>query len=189
MNFVKFLLSQHFFDISFLNILWTVAQTPIKHTIFWKSMMRSFRWIEINCLNILCLLLRPAHICKKCTILGSLRTIIQEGKKENRQMTPFFSSTFWALTVCDIHFCIWKMSKFIFMGSPLWFILVCKLPEIWRWKLWDQNFLLFNSGNIHIKESKKPGFTFSIELRTAFVWSHGLYSLVYFRRNVLEQSV
>ena len=29
----------------FFNISWTVAQTPIKHGIFWKSMMRSFRWI------------------------------------------------------------------------------------------------------------------------------------------------
>ena len=45
------------------------------------------------------------------------------GKKEIGQITPFFSSTFWAPTVCDIHFCIWKLPKFIFMGSsfrPLW---------------------------------------------------------------------
>ena len=36
---------------------------------------------------------------------------------------PHFSSTFWALTVCDIQFCIWKLPKFIFMGSsfcPFW---------------------------------------------------------------------
>ena len=32
-------------------------------------------------------------------------------------MTPYFSSTFWALTVFDIHFCFWKLPKFIFMGS------------------------------------------------------------------------
>ena len=130
-------------------------------------------------------------------------------------MTPFFSSTFWALTVCDIHFCIWKMSKFVFMGSPLWSILVCKIPEFWRWKLWDQNFLLFDWGNTHIKETKngvwtiapeencppvrvriwgrvrvrvggnfnrgrlsqnrkKRRFTFSVQLKTKFVWSHGL---------------
>ena len=31
-------------------------------------------------------------------------------------MTPIFSSTFWALTVCDIYFCIWKLLKFIFKG-------------------------------------------------------------------------
>ena len=89
-------------------------------------------------------------------------------------MTPFFSSTFWALTVCDIHFYVWKMSKFIFMRSPLWSTLVCKIPEFWRWKLWDQNLVPLDSGNIHIKESKKPGFTFSVELRTKFVWPDSL---------------
>ena len=68
-------------------------------------------------------MLRSAQICKKCTILGNLRTITQERKKESRQMTLLFSSTFWAVTVCDIHFCIWKLPKFIFMGSsfrPFW---------------------------------------------------------------------
>ena len=60
-------------------------------------------------------MLRSAQICKRCTILGNLRTITQEGKKQIRKMTPFFSS-FWALTICDIHFCIWELSKFIFMG-------------------------------------------------------------------------
>ena len=89
-------------------------------------------------------------------------------------MAPFFSSTFWALTVWDIHFCIWKLSKFILTGSPLWSILVYKIPEFWMWKLWDQNFVSFDSGNIHFKKSKNLGFTFSIELRTKFVWSYSL---------------
>ena len=30
---------------------------------------------------------------------------------------------------CKINFWIWKYSKFIFMWSPLWFILVCKIPQ------------------------------------------------------------
>ena len=78
-------------------------------------------------------LLKSAHICKKWNILCNLRTITQEkGKKE---------CTFWALPVCYIYFCIWKLSKFIFIGSPLWSILVCKIPKFWRWKLWDQNFV------------------------------------------------
>ena len=51
------------------------------------------------------------------------------------------------------------------MGSPCWPILVCKIPEFWRQKLWDQGFVQMDSGNIHIKESKKPGFTFSTHLR------------------------
>ena len=76
-------------------------------------------------------MLRLAKFCKKCTIFGNSRTMTQERKKETRQMTP--------MSVCDIHFCIWKMSKVIFMGSPpLWPIRVCKIPEFWRWKLWDQ---------------------------------------------------
>ena len=39
---------------------------------------------------------------QKSTILGNLRTVTQEMEKETRQMTPFSSSTFWVLTVCDI---------------------------------------------------------------------------------------
>ena len=90
-------------------------------------------------------------------------------------MTPFYSSTFWALTVCDTHFCIWKMCEFVFMGFPVWSILVCKIPEFWRWKLWDQKFIPSDLRNIQIKESKKPGFTFSIKLRTKF----GAHSLLF----------
>ena len=68
------------------------------------------------------------------------------------------------------------LADVIFLGCPPLVILACKIPEFWSWKLWNQNFVLFDSGNIHIKESKKPGFTFSIELRIKFVWSHGLGS-------------
>ena len=38
-----------FFDILIANISWTVAQTPISHSIFWKSVMRTFRCIYVNC--------------------------------------------------------------------------------------------------------------------------------------------
>ena len=68
-------------------------------------------------------MLRWAQVFKKCTILGNLRTITQERKKEIRQRTLFFSSTFWALTVYDVHFGIWKLPEFISMGSsfrPFW---------------------------------------------------------------------
>ena len=32
-----------FFDILIASIFWTVAQTPINHTIFWKGVMRTYR--------------------------------------------------------------------------------------------------------------------------------------------------
>ena len=40
-----------FFDILIANISWIVAQTPINHIIFWKSVMRTFRCIYVNCFN------------------------------------------------------------------------------------------------------------------------------------------
>ena len=49
-------------------------------------------------------LLRSGQNCKKCAILDNLRTITQEENMEARQMTPLFSSTFYALTICNIHF-------------------------------------------------------------------------------------
>ena len=39
------------------------------------------------------------------------------------------------------------------------------MHEFWRQKLWDLDFVQMNSGNIHIEESKEPGFNFSIKLR------------------------
>ena len=118
MNFVKFLLSKYFFRFLFFNISWTVARTPIKNTIFWKSMMRSFRWIEINGFNRFRFLAEASTNVQKMHYFGQFKDQNSGRKKGVRQMSPFFSSTFRALTVCDIHFCIWKLSKFIFVGPP-----------------------------------------------------------------------
>ena len=43
---------------------------------------------------------------QKMHFLDNLRTITREENMETRQMNPFFPSTFAALTVCNIHFCI-----------------------------------------------------------------------------------
>ena len=61
-------------------------------------------------------LLRSAQNCKTT---HNLRTINQEEKIETRQMTPFFSSTFFVLTVNNIHFCIENSQKLISCGLPL----------------------------------------------------------------------
>ena len=66
------------------------------------------------------------------------------------------------------------------MGSLLWSILVCKIPELRRWKLWNPNFALFDSGNIHIKEFRKPIFTFSTVLKTKFAWLHAIRGNFFF---------
>ena len=38
-------------DVLIANISWTMARTPINYTIFWKSVMRTFRCMYVNCFN------------------------------------------------------------------------------------------------------------------------------------------
>ena len=80
-------------------------------------------------------MLRSARNYKKFNFSENLRTITKERNIETIQMTPFFSSTFSALAVCNIYFWNWKYSKFIFMWSPFWSILVCKMPQFFGQKL------------------------------------------------------
>ena len=138
----------HFFSVKiFLIFTWFFDIILLSKQFFWKNNF-GFRWSILKLLDLL-------HI----------------GHLDRRVKIIYFKA--WALIVCDIHFCIQKLSKFSFVGVLLSSILVCKIPEFWRCKMWDQSFASFDSGNIHIKESKKPGFTFSFELRTKLVWSHG----------------
>ena len=51
------------------------------------------------------------------------------GRKHGNYTDSVFSSSFSTLTVCIIHFWIWKFSKFIFMCFPLWSIQACNMPE------------------------------------------------------------
>ena len=111
------------FDILIAHISWTVAQTSINHIIFLN------RCSYVNYFNRLSFLLRSAQNFKKCTFLENLRTIIKEGNMETRQMTPFYSSTFSAVTVCNIQLCIWKLSNSITMWSLHWPILFCNIPQ------------------------------------------------------------
>ena len=92
-----------FFDILFFNICkLLISRTPIKDTIFWKSMMRSFRWIEINCFNRFRFLAEVSTNLQKCSLLANLRTITQEGKRKLGKWPHFFSSAFCALFVIFI---------------------------------------------------------------------------------------
>ena len=59
-----------FFDILIANISWTVARTPINHTIFWKSVMRTFRCIYVNCFNRLRFLAEVSTKFSKMHFLG-----------------------------------------------------------------------------------------------------------------------
>ena len=50
-NLLKFCWFSIFFDILIAYISWTVARTPINHTTFWKSVIRTFKYLYVNCFN------------------------------------------------------------------------------------------------------------------------------------------
>ena len=108
-----------FFDILIANISWKVAQTSINYIIFWKSVMRTFRCIYVNCCNRLGKIGKNAVFC--------LRAITQEGNMETRQMTSFLF-TFSTQTVYNIYF----GNRIHFYVVPLWSILVCNIPQFWE---------------------------------------------------------
>ena len=105
-----------FFDISIGYMSWTVARTPINHTIFWKSVMRTFRCIYIIALTHLGFLLRSAQNCKRCTFLDNSQTINQEENMETRQMTPFLHLLF--LLCLEHSFLYLKLVKIHFHVVP-----------------------------------------------------------------------
>ena len=82
---INFCWVRTFFDVLLLNIFWTVAQTPIKHTIFWKSMMRSFRWIWINCFN------RLKFLAEFSTNFQNMHSLVHCGL----QNTQFWRKKLW----------------------------------------------------------------------------------------------
>ena len=62
-----------FFDILITNISWTVAQTPINHTIFWKSVIRTFRCKYINYFNRLRFLAEVSTKLQKIHFFGQFK--------------------------------------------------------------------------------------------------------------------
>ena len=62
-----------FFDILIANISWTVAQTPVNHIIFWKSVMRTFRCIYTTCFNRLRFLAENNTKLQKMNFFGQFK--------------------------------------------------------------------------------------------------------------------
>ena len=96
-----------------------MAETHIRHAIFSETVIKTFRSIYVNYFNTLRNLAEVSTKLQKMHFLDKLRTITQEGSTETRQMTPIFSSTFSALTVCNIYsFLYLKMVKSHFLVVP-----------------------------------------------------------------------
>ena len=83
-----------FFDILIANILQMVFQTPINHTIFWKSVMSSFSCLYVNCFKRLRFLAEVSTKFQKMHFFGQFND-------HNSIFHLFFP-------LYDIQFCIWK---------------------------------------------------------------------------------
>ena len=102
-------------NIPILNISWIVAQTPTNHIIFWKSAMGTFRCIYMQiALTNLDFLQSSAQ---NCSFLENLRTITRkETWKLDKSPNLSICFFFFTLTVCKIHFCIWKYFFLVHSG-------------------------------------------------------------------------
>ena len=72
-----------FFDILIANISWTVARTPINHTIFWKNVVRTFRCIYTYCFNKLKFLAEVSTKLQKMRFFGQFTDHNSGRKREN----------------------------------------------------------------------------------------------------------
>ena len=82
--------------------------------------MRTFRCIYINCYNSLRFFADISKKLQKGHSFWQFKDPNSGSRYENNTNNSIFSSAFWALTVQEPHFCIWKLSKFIFIGSVFW---------------------------------------------------------------------
>ena len=130
-EFLNFCWISIFCDILITDISWTLAQTPINQFIFWKSVMRTFKCIYLNCFNKLKFLAEVSTKLQKTYFFGNLRTITQEGKMETWQMKPFLfyllfpAYSFLHLKIVKIHFYVvlpLVHSKYLNFGQnlPIW---------------------------------------------------------------------
>ena len=75
-----------------------MAQTPISYIIFWKTAIRTFRSIYVNCFNRLRFLAEVSSVLQKMHFFGKFTYRNSDSKHENYTNDPSFSSTFSVLT-------------------------------------------------------------------------------------------
>ena len=78
-------------------ISWTVAQTPINHIIFWKTVIRTFRFIDVNCFNRLRFLAGVSTKSQKMHFFGKLKDQNSGRKHGSKANDHIFPSVFSAL--------------------------------------------------------------------------------------------
>ena len=116
MDFVKFLLSQYFtwYIFFFISRELLISRTPIKNTIFWKSMIKSFRWIEINCFNIF----RFLVVSKNLQKMHYFRQFKDHNSGKKLDKWPHFSHLFFEFYLSVIFIFVFENCQSWFSWSP-----------------------------------------------------------------------
>ena len=114
-------------------------------------------------------MLRSAQICKKCTILGNLKTIAQEAKH-----LPHFFRLLFELELFVIFIFVSENCQNSFSWGPC--LVYSGLQNTWilKVKAMTSEFCPLRFRKIHIKESKKARFYFFYRVEKQIFWSHGL---------------
>ena len=81
-----------FFDFLIANISWTVAQTPIRHIIFWITVIKTSRSMHVNCFNPLRFLAEVSTKLQKIYFFGQFKDHNSGRKHRN----------LWSILVCKI---------------------------------------------------------------------------------------
>ena len=124
--------------------------------------------IEINCLNIFRFLAEVNTNLLRMHYFGQFKDHNSGKIKGNYKNDPIFFIYFLISNCQWYSFLHLKIAKTHFHGVLLSSILFGKIPEFRRYKLWDQNFVSFDSGNIHLKESEKTRFYFFFRVENQF---------------------
>ena len=101
---------------------------PYKNTIFWKSMMRSFRWIEINCFNRFRFLAEVSTNLQKMHYFGQFKDHNSGSKKRKLYKWPHFVHLLFELCL-GYSFLYSKIVKIHFHGVS--FLVHSGLQNIW----------------------------------------------------------
>ena len=166
-------------------ILRTVAQTSINHIIFWKSVMRTFKCIYLNCFSRLRFLAEVRTKLQKINFKDNLRAMTQKENVETRQMTPFFIYFFQSVT-------------FIFVFENCQNSFLCGLPF---GPFWSVKYLSFGLKlpiskvhlnfleSRHLEVTKNPNYSLSPEGSPKKVSAHVLISKFGRYKNSLQRLV
>ena len=126
-------------------------------------------------------MLSSAQICKKSTILGNFHSGRKKGNQTNDHI--FFIYVF--SSNCVLFIFVFENFQNSFSWDPPFGLFWSVKYLNFRGEICEIRILFRLIQETHNKESKKPGFTVSIKLRTKFVCSHCLRGIfVLITRNI-----